>query len=226
MPIANLIDLSQNTGEVVMRALVQTILTESAAQMVLAGAEAPKYRIRAFAHKNDVLTFFQTAPQMGTESASPVVVVRWMSETNSRSAAHGQQNLVSTFWLDCYGYGIADVTEDGNIIPDDYTAGVEAVRCAYLVKQFLFADPNYDLGLPGVIYQRSLVSEMDPILTATQREMDESLHVRCRRVIVEVKYSQDYEAVEPIALGGVNIELRKETVDGRLYARFEVPPSV
>ena len=225
MPLANLIDLTQNTGEVVMRAIVQTILTESAAQMVLAGAAAEKYRIRAFAHKNDVLTFFQTAPQPGTPDASPVVVVRWMSEVNSRSAAHGQQNLVSTLWLDCYGYGIAAVTEEGNIIPDDYAAGEEAVRCAYLVKQFLFADPNYDLGLPGVVFQRSLVSEMDPILTATQHEMDESLHVRCRRVIIEVKYSQDFEAVEPIALGGVNVELRKETVDGFLYARFEVPPS-
>jgi hypothetical protein len=225
MPLTNLIDLSQNTGEVVMRAIVQTILTESAAQMALAGAAAEKYRVRAFAHKNDVLTFFQTAPAMGTPDASPVVVVRWMSETNSRSAAHGQQNLVSTFWLDCYGYGIADVTEDGNIIPDDYVAGDEAVRCSYLVKQFLFADPNYHLGLPGVLFQRTLVSEMDPILTATQHEMDEALHVRCRRVIVEVKYSQDYEAVEPIALGGVNVELRKETVNGLLYARFEVPPS-
>ena len=224
MPLTNLIALSQNTGEVVMRAIVQTILAESAAQMVLAGADAEKYRIRAFAHKNDVLTFFQTAPAMGTESASPVVVVQWMSETNSRSAAHGQQNLISTLWLDCYGYGIAAVTEDGDIIPDDYAAGEQAVRCAYLVKQFLFADPNYDLGIPGVLFQRTLVSEIDPILTSTQHEMDESLHVRCRRVIVEVKYSQDYEAVEPIVLDGVNVELRKETVDGLLYARFEVPP--
>lgn len=225
MPLPNLIDLSQNTGEVVMRAIVQTILTESEAQMALAGAAAEKYRIRAFAHKNDVLTFFQTAPQMGTPDASPVVVCRWMSETNARNAAHGQLNLVSTFWLDCYGYGIADVTDDNEIIPDDYAAGDEAVRCAYLVKQFLFADPNYNLGLPGVVFQRTLVSEMDPILTATQHEMDESMHVRCRRVIVEVRYSQDYEAVEPIALGGVNVELRKETVNGLLYARFEVPQS-
>jgi chorismate mutase len=225
MPLTSLIDLSQNIGELVMRALVQTILTESAAQMVLAGAEAEKYRIRAFAHKNDVLTFFQSAPQPGTEEASPVVVVRWMSEVNSRSAAHGQQNLISTFWLDCYGYGIAAVTEDGDIIPDDRAAGEEAVRCAYLVKQFLFADPNYDLGLPGIVFQRKLVSEMDPILTATQHEMDESLHVRCRRVIVEVNYSQDFEAVEHVVLAGINVELRKETVDGFLYARFEVPPS-
>lgn len=225
MPLTNLIDLSQNTGEVVMRAIVQTILTESAAQMALAGANAELYRVRAFAHKNDVLTFFQTAPAMGTPDASPVVVCRWMSEVNSRSAAHGQMNLTSTAWLDCYGYGIADVTEDGDIIPDDYVAGENATRCAYLVKQFLFADPNYHLGLPGVLFQRTFVSEMDPIISSTQHEMEESLHVRCRRVIVEVKYSQDYEAVEPIALGGVNVELRKETVDGLLYARFEVPPS-
>ncbi len=225
MPLTNLIDLTQNTGDVVMRAIVQTLLTESAAQMVLAGADAELYRLRAFAHKNDVLTFFQTAPDMGTENASPVVVVRWMSEVNSRSAAHGQLNLTSTFWIDCYGYGIAAVDEDNNIIPDDYAAGAEAVRCAYLVKQFLFADPNYNLGLPGVVWQRVLVSEIDPIIASTQHEMEESLHVRCRRVIIEVKYSQDYEAVEPIALAGVNVELRKETVDGHLYARFEVPPS-
>lgn len=224
MPLTNLIDLSQNIGEVVMRAVVQTILTESSAQMALAGPDAEKYRIRAFAHKNDVLTFFQTAPPMDSPDASPVVVVRWMSETNGRSAAHGQQNLMSVLWLDCYGYGIAAVDEDGNIIPDDYVAGENAVRCAYLVKQFLFADPNYDLGLPEILFQRSLVSEIDPIIASTQHEMDESLHVRCRRVIIEVKYSQDYEAVEPVVLDGVNVELRKETVDGLLYARFEVPP--
>lgn len=227
MALNRLVDLSQNAGELVMRAIIATILTESAAQMEIAAAEGvdpEKYRVRAFAHKNDVLTFFQTAPEHNTEDASPVVVCRWMSEENARSAAHGQLNATSTFWIDCYGYGVAEVDTEGNIIPDDLKAGDEAVRCSYLVKQFIFADPNYHLGLPRLVNQRSFVSEIDPIISATQHDMSESLHVRCRRLIIEVKYSQDYMDVEPIVLDGVNVELRKEKIDGHLYARFEVPP--
>lgn len=142
--IPGLIDLSENTIQIVIDKVGEILINESANQQALAladGQDPELYKLRVFADR------FNPFDNM-KDNVTPVISIKESDDSKQMgvSANHGKQQKLLTLNIDCFGIGRAEQTAAGHR-PADLDASQDCRRVANLVNKILKADINNNLQL-------------------------------------------------------------------------------
>lgn len=137
--------------EIIRDQLPAILVVESAAQEALAELEDEDpalWRLKVFRERLNPWSDFLESPG----DATPIVSVSYDNSSfdQSKSNAVERQHATSTFFIDCFGYGIASDETAGHQ-PGDEEAAINAHRAVRLVRNILMAGPYTYLGLQGVV---------------------------------------------------------------------------
>lgn len=205
MTIGTLID-KQDTAEIVRDQISAILALESAAQVVLAttaGKPDPDdWKIRVFQERANPWEEFP-----GRESdRSPLVNVWWDTSNFDMSASNisERQKSVTTYNLDCYGYGrSADVLAGGHR-PGDQDAAEEVQKAVRLVRNILMAAEYTYLGLRGTVWRRwvDTISMFQP-----QQDNQNVQHVVGARIRFRVEFNEFSPQVVPDILELLSVDV-------------------
>lgn len=142
--ISELIDLSDNTIQLVIDKVGEILVNESANQQALAllgGKDPTLYELRVFADR------FNPFDNMKTDT-TPIVSIKESDDSKKLgvSANFGKQQKLLTLNIDCFGIGRAEETAQGHR-PADLDASQDCRRVANIVNKILKADINENLQL-------------------------------------------------------------------------------
>jgi hypothetical protein len=155
--IPTLID-TLDAFEVVRDKIALILTTEIASQQALAtaaGKDPDLWKLRIFVERNAPWEEYLNL-EPGSDR-SPLVNITWFESDNDPSTGNLSSNQTSTtkFWIDCYGYGRAASTAEGQL-PGDEDSALEAARAARLVRNILMAGEYLHLGLRGTVASRRI----------------------------------------------------------------------
>jgi len=142
-------------GFAVVRNKIAAILAEEiAAQQVLAtaGGENPDlWKVRIFTERDSPWEMFLNDPA----DTSPICHVTFYEGDIDPSSGDliESQTSQSKFWLDCYGYGVAESEATGHL-PGDESSALEATRAVHLIRSILMSGYYSSLDLDEVVTSR------------------------------------------------------------------------
>lgn len=227
MTIAELID-KQDGSEAVRDAIATILATETAAQQVLAPLADPVqdarlYALRVFKERTQPWTEFVAASQRRDEQidVAPIVNVRFESANIDRGSSNAIdcQTYDGRFYVDCFGYGVAEGEGTGHI-PGDRRAALEAQRAARLVRNILMAGRYTYLGDRDLVGRRLITS----LESLDVEPPEEGVNVKAVRLVLEVRYLETAPQVQADVSGGLDIDITS-LADGEVLAEvsFDAP---
>ncbi len=141
--------------EVVRDKIAAILALEIANQQALAvtsGKPDPDlWKVRIFTERNAPWEEFLNKP----DDTSPLCNVAFFEARYDESSGNRieTQASLSTYWIDCYGYGQASADGSGHQ-PGDEDSAREASRATRLVRSILMASTYRHLGLMGTVTDR------------------------------------------------------------------------
>lgn len=204
--IQNLID-KQDNRELVRDQIAAILKAESNQQRVLALAASKDeslWKLRVYSEKNEPWSAFSDTKR------SPLVNV-WVENSNFDKAGSDpihHQKSVSTFHVDCYGYGITQDTLTGHAAADRM-AVLEAERAVRLCRNILMSSYYTYLGFPQgafltgdqkqVVWSRwsSSVTSFQP--AQTDHPVERVAAIRLDLEVTYSEYSPQYQG-EPLEI--------------------------
>lgn len=219
MTIATLID-KQDSSELVRTQIATILAAETVAQQSLATAasEDPRlWALRVFEERDNPWTEFLEAAQSGAEQidVAPIVSVRldsWSLDPRASNQINLQTQDVRYF-IDCFGYGVAEDSAGGHE-PADYRAALEAQRAAKLARNILIAGEYTYLGLRGTVGRRRVVSGQSMTI-----DQEGSLSVSVVRLTLEARVTNTTPQISPFTIGGIDIDVTSLTT-GEILAQI------
>jgi hypothetical protein len=226
--LPELID-KQDTVEIIRDKIGEILLTEAAAQQVLAAADDKDpnlWKLRVFTEREMPWDEFREAPEQGSAEACPIVNISLQSESfdKSKSNHFERQHDTALFHLDCYGYGVSVATDVGHD-PADEIAAFEAQRARRLVRNILMSARYEYLGLPRGADQfvwRRWIRAIEMFKPAMGNQSIQGV-VACR-ISLEVEFNEYAPQVETIAIGAIRVDINRD-LNGELslLARVQLP---
>lgn len=201
--------------EVVRDKVALLLAEESAAQMVLAGAQSERFRLNVYTERANPWEQLKEGP------FSPIVNVSLeRCDFHTESSSVGRQATTAILHVDVWGFAVSEDTVEGHL-PGDEAAAFEAQRAVRLVRGILLSGHYQYLGLPEIVSARWVrsVQYMQPPF-----ESKGSVDVVGARLELEVSFnelsveepSQILEAIAVVVVRGQ---------DGRVLCEAEYAPS-
>lgn len=219
--IQSLID-KQDTVELVRDQIAQILANESVSQQALAtdqSKDPANWKFRVFRERFSPWEDWLNAedPYFVTDS-SPIINVWFDSESFDGMASNisERQKASALFNIDCYGYGVAQETDDGHL-PGDRTATFEAQRCVRFVRNVLMASEYTYLSLRGLVWNRWPAS-----ITTLQMQLDNSSvqKVVCNRLSFRVEFNEFSPQYEGQDFEILAIDIN-DALDGQVMAQAQ-----
>jgi len=227
--IQQLID-KQGTFEIV-RDKIALILAEESAQQqqlaIAAGKDPALWKLRVFTERTAPWEFLRTDNGRPPTDRAPVVCV-WFDNSNLDGRASqtiDRQQMDSTFHLDVYGIGTAEILPGGaGHIPGDEAAAKEVQRGARLVRNILMSDSYVTLGIDralGLIGQRHIRT-----IQAFQPEFanQSASQVAAIRLALHVKLSETGPQTPAVILEELSVIVRDESGEILIDALYQSTP--
>lgn len=224
MTIAELIDKRDNV-ELVRDQIAAILVTESAAQVVLATAAAEEdddidpdlWRLRVFTERVTPWEVFRDDPNhvAGTNDVAPVVNVWFENDQFDRSASDTveRQRTKARINVDVLGWAKATATEIGHQT-SDVLAAAECERAARLVRNILMAGEYTYLGMQGTVCERWLASRTTMQIPVDATPNAERL--KAQRLGFDVTFNEFSPQVASVPLAAITTRV-KRTEQGELY---------
>ena len=214
--------------EIVRDKLAEILLVESAAQQEIArvtdGEDPESYRLRVFTEAHAPWDEYLAQPTGQSEpiDTAPIVNIRWEESIADASSSNviERQKVTGTYFLDCYGYGIARATDDGHVSGDE-SAALEAQRAARLVRSILMAGVYTYLGLQGTVWRRWWhgARAIEPPI-----EQRPAQYVQGVRISMKIDFNELSPQVQGVPLAGVDITVRNASGEVTLLQlSYETP---
>jgi hypothetical protein len=221
MTITTLIS-TPDASEVIRDRIAEILLTETAAQQVLAAnaSEDPeKWNLRIFLERANPWSEFLDAQEDDLDT-TPLVNVSLDNYNidSSKSNVVSRQKHTAVFHIDCYGFGVSATDGATGHTPGDEAAALEAQRAIRLVRNILMAAEYTYLGLQGTVWHRMLQSVTIFQPTQEQRAVQ---HVVGARMTFEVGYNEFSPQIEGSPLEIVSAGF-KRAENGELFIPEQV----
>lgn len=183
----------QDAFESVRDLIASTLVLESQGQQVLAAAASlnPKdWKLRVFTERTTPWAVWQANPVKNDSSVdvSPIVNVSYNRSGFDRSKGDIVQRQASdsTYYIDCYGYGLSRDDGGSGHIPGDQDAAMEAQRAARLVRNILMSAAYVDMKKRGVLWQR-WVTSVEMLSVQTEHAMQ---RIECARITFDCTFNE------------------------------------
>lgn len=214
--IAHLVNRTLQAFEI--REKIATILEEEMAnQRVLAVglAENPIFwDARIYTQRRVPLAAFVDVPDNDSLNGRAIIHVEVASATedSARPQTELTQGFTGDYTISCYGYGTAQNTTEGHD-PTDVVAATVAESTAALVYNLLRNAKLSILGMPGVVYQRTVNALM--FSNPNIDHPEPGIYIECIQLKVNVKYIEKVQENAGVPLQIVNLDVHKDVVDGQ-----------
>ncbi len=164
--IPKLID-KQDNFEIVRDKVAAILKLEVVNQMALAtaaGKDPDDWKLRIFVERSNPWEEFLNVE--GETDLSPLVNI-WFNNSGFNKKASNvmeRQASLTTYNIDCYGYGATKNNPAGGHIPGDQEAAFEVQKAIRLVRNILMAGENTYLQLRGLVWSRwpRAITEFQP----------------------------------------------------------------
>ena len=216
MTIPSLIDKVDNF-ELIRDQIAGILATESTSQQALAVAASQDpndYKLRVYTERANPFENWLNSQV----DKSPIVNVTF--STTSFPGGVGdvveRQKAETTYYIDCFGLGVAAETATGHN-PGDELAAQESHRAARLVRNILMSSEYTFLALRGLVWSRwpqSITSEQ------IQFNANNAVQVVVTRLGFVVEYNEFSPQAEPVNLNYVAIDFKRAS-DGMLIAEAD-----
>jgi hypothetical protein len=231
-PTAKLTALStrRDNVEIIRDKLAEILLVESKGQQALAreaGEDPELYRLRVFTECSSPWDEYLTPPTPDDQrklDAAPIVNIRWDESKVDPSSSNTieRQKVTGTYFLDCYGYGVARATPEGHDSGDE-TSALEAQRCARLVRSWLMAGAYNYLEMRGTVWRRLCVGAkaFEPPI-----EQRSGQHVQGVRVSFAIDFNELSPQIEGVTLAGIDVTVRNASGEVTLFQASYATPAI
>jgi hypothetical protein len=192
--------------------LAEILALEIANQNALAGGPASPWDIRVFVDSQlPFESFFQ-----GDERPLVNILFSRVDTQGGSSSVVNEVTCEGEYYLDVYGFGVAEETEAGHD-PSDYLAAQSAKSAFRVVRNIIMAGEHTTLGLGGTVVQRRLVS-FESLTPPGDIITHGSVHVI--RGLLRVRFSEETPQVQgqPIELASISVSNN----NGQLLAGDEI----
>lgn len=222
--LTELIDKRDN-AEIIRDEIAAILLLESTGQQALALAadkDPDLWKLRIFTERaHPWQEFIYSPPSDENPSAgTPLVNVQWDNSKDDESKSDGveRQHVVGTYFLDCYGYGVARDSEDGHDSGDE-TAAIEAQRAARLVRNILRSAKYRQLGMTGTVANvwRDSAQAVQPVFD--QRAVQQ---VSAVRIALRVTFNEFSPQIAGTPLALIQVTARR-TETGEIVFEAQYP---
>lgn len=233
MPLIEALIDKVDALEAVRDQIAGVLAVEVASQKALAvtaGKDPLLWDLRVYIERADPWNMFLSAPDPVTARAETTPLVH-VSYDRSDFDEEGsdlveRQKSASVFFIDVYGYGVAQDVSSGGHRPADKMAREERDRAMRLVRNILMSANYFDLGMSGFVYARWTVSIEAFHLRDDNDRSSPIAHIGASRLTLRVVH----EEVSPQVAGRV-FEMASIVVtrpDGRVLLRMieGTPPQV
>ena len=222
MTLPALID-GLETYEVVQGQVAAILKAESLSQQALAtaaGKDPRDWEFRVFEDRTEAWDEFKEPDSDGF--VAPLISITANTETFDKSrSAELEQGGIASFNLDCMGYGQACAVGGGHE-KADHRAEREAKRASGLVRRILMAGPYMRLGFDAsfidLVGDRWISQR-----TFSRVPQPGSFQIMCARLVLEVEVTETSQAMQPVTLKKLLLNLTKDTTTGELLAAAEYP---
>ena len=212
MTIDSLID-KQDNFEIVRDQIAAILVSEVAAQMVLASAAAKNpddWKLRIFSERSNPWEQW-----LNDQSDTSPIVNIWFDNTSydeKSSNVMERQTTNGIYNIDCYGFGLSADVPAGGHTPGDREAAFEAQRAFRLVRNILMSDQYVYLGLRGLVGQR-----WPQAGTSFQPQLDGRAmqQIFATRFALRVSFNEFAPQITPEALEFLSIDVLR-TEDGEI----------
>lgn len=221
--LQSLID-KQDTSEIVRDQIAAILCVEVAQQQNLARAAGKKrtqWLLDIYSERDQPWGCFQDLPNTSENQRfqPPIVNVSFDNDSFDKNGSNSveRQRTTATFFIDCYGYGVAHDSGMLGHKPGDLTASLEAQRAARIVRNILMSSYYTYLRLQGTVWSRWLQSRQ---VLGVQLDSKAAFHVVGVRMTFEVVFSEfspQYQG-QPIELISTTVR-RAET--GQIFLRAD-----
>lgn len=209
--IDTLID-KQDTFEIIRDRIAQILADETASQQALAsaaGKEPNLWKFRVFLERANPFEVFLVDTGDGFDR-SPIVNVWYETSSYNESASNvvERQQSETIYNIDCYGYGVTEMTEEGHS-PGDENAALNMQRAIRLVRNILMAATYTYLDTPvgslERVWQRWIqsITSFQPTLGGTPVEK-----VIGSRIAFRVKFNEFSPQVRPETLELLTVDIK------------------
>lgn len=222
MAIEALVDKVDNF-ERIRDKIAEVLAAEVVSQKALAtsgGKDPLDWDLRIFIERADPWNEWINAPDSVAARAltSPIVNVSYDRSDFDEEGSNlvERQKSGSQFFVDVYGYGLAQDVSSGGHKPADKRAREERDRAMRLVRNWLMSANYYDLGLPGVVWARWPVSIEAFHLRDDNDRTAPINHVAAARLTLRVVHEELSPQVTgtPLATADTTV---KRTPNGQIY---------
>ncbi len=215
MTIAELID-KRDTFEIIRDEVAAILLANVTTQKGLASAAGKDPRLwdlRIFVERSNPWAEFIDGPDQ--LDAIPIVNVSadTLGFDGAASDIVERQKSLTTYHIDCYGYGVSAADGAGGHKPGDREAAFECQRATRLVRNILMAAEYTYLGLRGTVWRR-WISSIEFLQVPIDSETAQK--IKAARISFEVHHNEFSPQVqgEELELISITVE-RGET--GQVY---------
>lgn len=207
MAITTLID-KQDNFEIIRDQIAGIIALEVTQQKALAatdGKHPENWSINTYLERsNPWQQYMNESPDK-----TPIVNV-WYDNSNydkTSSNVTERQKTISTFNIDCYGYGSSSNNISGGHVAGDMVASTESQRAIRLIRNILMSSVYTYLGLRGMVWGRwiSTVNVFQP-----QQEVN-AKNVVASRITLEVVHNEFSPQYQPETLEYVAIDTIRQS---------------
>lgn len=213
--ISGLIPLDNNAIQIVIDKISEILVNEVVSQQskaVSEGADPDLYDARIFADRFTPFDQFK-------KNTTPLVSIRESDDSKELSVSgnHGKQQKMLTLFIDCFGIGKAEQTEEGHR-PADLDATQDCRRIADLVSKILKADINVNLQLDRkLVSSVNIVSEQYFEPDFDSRQMGP---VVAKRLSLQCKITDQPMINSGVPLEGIIIDIARGDT-GEIYTTCE-----
>ncbi len=217
----------QDNFEIVRDQIASILAVETANQQQLAdlaGKDPSLWKLRIFVERNLPWGEFQA---LIVADESPLVNI-WFDNTNydkAGSNTNKRQKSVTTYNIDCIGFGIAADDVGGGFTPGDFAASENTQRAIRLVRNILMASENRYLQLRGVVgdvWPQS-ITVFPPEIDNTQRPSITAQRIIGARIALMVTFDEFSPQFQGDALEVIGVTAKREGTN-EIYYEAEYSP--
>ena len=195
--------------------LAEEFVNQRALAVTAAKPDPDLWKVRVFLERNAPWEEYENLDE--ASDRSPLCNVTYFESRYDDTSGNRleTQASISTYWIDCYGYGQAAADGSGHQ-PGDEDSALVATRAARLVRSILMAGQYRHLGLQGTVTDRK------PIKLTLHRPSPKDAaiqHISIMRFELEVRHSELSPQVVEGLLTEINATIKRSGT-GEVYAEL------
>lgn len=205
MAISVLID-KQDSFEIVRDKIAQILVAETVlqkAKAVLANKNSSLWALNVYIERSDAIEQYSSQ----SFDITPIVNVSYESGEfpQSKGDTGEQQTHEATFNIDCYGAGMSEDTQSGQLCADEQAAK-NAQRALRLVRNIIMSSEYRYLGLRGTVGRRWPLS----IKSLAPADMEASIRIVVMRLQLRVSFIENSPQYTPVTLLETNVNFKRQ----------------